>query len=258
MNASTRFLPLVGLIFASCEDGSQVSTGGFDPLDPAGGFGAQTQVVESEYRPGEFVEASMANTAFFKRKPKGEAEADTLLPAGTPLKVISTEGSFVKVERDSGEVGFVPEIMVIGSGANDDSSLSGDETQVWPPPTSDGIIPLGDGEGMEDDNPQLPPTIDPDDPDDPDDVPPLPEEDSDLEPGGVPPLPGDDDSVSDPADDGISADEPGADAVAPPIRTGGDLGTGTGQTETLPGDDDEEDEEDDDEEEDDADADDAE
>jgi hypothetical protein len=235
MNASTRFLPLVGLIFASCEDGSQVSTGGFDPLDPAGGFGAQTQVVDSEYRPGEFVEASMANTAFFKRKPQGEAEADTLLPAGTPLKVISTDGSFVKVERDSGEVGFVPEIMVINSGANDDSSLSGAETQVWPPPTSDGIIPLGDGEGMEDDNPQLPPTIDPDDPDD---VPPLPEEDGDLEPGGVPPLPGDDDSVPDPADDGISADEPGADAVAPPIRTGGDSGNGTGETETLPGDED--------------------
>ena len=34
--------------------------------------------------------ASMDNTAFFKNRPKGDADADKLLPRGTSMKVIST------------------------------------------------------------------------------------------------------------------------------------------------------------------------
>jgi hypothetical protein len=34
------------------------------------------------------------------------------LPQGTDLKVVTTEGTYVKVELESGEVGYVPAIMV--------------------------------------------------------------------------------------------------------------------------------------------------
>lgn len=161
----TRYcLPFVSVLVVACGNGGY--SGGSNPLDTAGGRGAEANLVESGFRPGEFVEAAMANTAFFRNKPAGEAEADSLLAIGTPMKVIAIDGSYVKVERDSGEVGYVPEIML----AKEGQSLMPED--IGPVQPVDGeepveIIPLDPGaaeEGpSEDEAPSLPTGVDPDD-----------------------------------------------------------------------------------------------
>jgi hypothetical protein len=80
-------------------------------------------------------ETIMDNTAFYSKRPKGDAEADKLLPRGTSMKVVAQSDNFVKVELDSGEIGFVPAIMVEDPTRVPDVSLYGNpnEYQVYPP-----------------------------------------------------------------------------------------------------------------------------
>ena len=55
----------------------------------------------------------MPNTAFYPRNPRASDDQPTkVLAPGTPLRVISTEGTYVKVELEDGSIGFVPSIMV--------------------------------------------------------------------------------------------------------------------------------------------------
>ncbi len=162
MNPRLLLLPAFGLVFASCESNGPIRSS-FDPLDAAGGYGAQTNVVDTGYRPGEFVSSVTPNTGFYKKRPDGEADADKLLPANTPMKVISDDGSFVKVELDSGEVGYVSTVQVMGQDEAAGTPASGSEVQVWPPPV-EGTIPLDTIEEGDPGVPTVPTDIDPDAP----------------------------------------------------------------------------------------------
>jgi hypothetical protein len=73
----------VGLSLAGCETFNQpISSGDFDPLRPPGGnIGLNTNTAPL-FKAGEFVRAAMDSTAFYKTRPKGEADADKLLPRG--------------------------------------------------------------------------------------------------------------------------------------------------------------------------------
>ena len=88
--------------------------GSFNPLDSPG-TAAATQVVEDtgpQYRTGQWLETSMPNTAFYSRTPRGNEQPQKMLGSNTPLRVIATEGTYVKVELEGGEIGYVPAIMV--------------------------------------------------------------------------------------------------------------------------------------------------
>lgn len=141
------------LLMVSCETMNEPLSGsGFDPLQTPGaqladqGTGGQRAI-----RPGQFVVAGMNNTAFYNQRPGAEAEADQLLSRGTSMRVISTSGSFFRVELDSGEVGFVPRVMVEDPSAMADDSDENfelypagfDEEPLAPLPEepSDGSIP---------------------------------------------------------------------------------------------------------------------
>lgn len=194
-------LTLGGLAFALASCGSfknfkqpLSSSGDFDPLSsPGSNIKRQSAVVaptSPSYKPGQWVETSMPNATFFRSIPKGNARADKVLAVGTDLKVVSSKGTYVKVELDSGDVGYVPEIMVIErSSANevpvtspiapipefgsvpppvDPGDLSGD---IAPPPEIPGITPSVPG------LPSLP------------DAPPLPDVDIPSVPESVPTVP---------------------------------------------------------------------
>jgi hypothetical protein len=75
----------------------------------------------------------MANAAFFGEIPKGNARADKVLPVATPMKVVSTKDTYVKVELDSGEVGYVPEIMVAARGNTTEPVAIPDYGPIPPP-----------------------------------------------------------------------------------------------------------------------------
>ena len=167
------FLSALALALSSCGGGGSFNGGGYDPLNAAGGGGSGVGVVDTGFRPGSFVKTSMDNAAFFKNKPDGNANADKTLPANTPMKVISTAGSYVKVELDSGEVGWVLDVQLIDQGGPQgpvDPALDG-AVQVWPPATG-GYPPIADPNA-----PVIPEEIDPDAPEPVmPEIPPLPDD----------------------------------------------------------------------------------
>lgn len=110
------------------------SSGDFDPMrSPGSRLGSVSS--GPGYKPGEFVSAMMDNTGFYKSKPKGDANADKLLKRGASMKVVSSSDSFLKVELDSGEIGFVPTVMVAAPGAAVASGpfAANGAVQVYPP-----------------------------------------------------------------------------------------------------------------------------
>lgn len=179
MNRTLLTLAPLALVMASCETGSVVSSGDFDPLTPPGS--TQTPTAASRgLKPGAYVRASM-ETAFFKNRPKGDATAEKTLPANTEMKVISDDGSFAKVELNSGEVGYVPSVLVSDPGAQ--PTISPNAIQVYPP-VPGSVPPIVDPN-----TPTISPVIDPDAPVVPD-APPVPESEP-LPPGneaGDPPV----------------------------------------------------------------------
>lgn len=126
-------MAVMGLV--SCENMTgPITSGDFDPLRPPGGNISRVSTMESNFTAGQFVRTAMDNTAFFKKRPKGDAEADKLLARNTSMKVISTSGSYLKVELDSGDVGFVPSVMVEDpKRAQTPVAPVGGEYQVYPP-----------------------------------------------------------------------------------------------------------------------------
>lgn len=120
-----------------------VSSTSFDPLGtPGSGYKADNTNYGPELSPGQFVTANIPNTAFYKNKPGANQDADKLLSQGTNMKIVALDSNYVKVELDSGEVGFVPAVMV---GAADTLntpevvSLDG-AYQVYPPLPDSGLI----------------------------------------------------------------------------------------------------------------------
>lgn len=132
--------------FVACDTmNAPISSGDFDPLRPPGSNLVSTSNAgDNSFSPGQFVRAAMDNTAFFSKRPDGDADADKLLKRDTSMKVVSNAGSYVKVELDSGEIGFVPSVMVVDpSAAPDTLAGSPNEVQVYPPlPGSGPIEPL--------------------------------------------------------------------------------------------------------------------
>lgn len=129
-----------------------ISSGDFDPLVPPGNQRGVALAESSGFVPGQFVQAALDNTSFYLKKPKGDAEADRLLKAGTPMKIVAVEDSYLKVELDSGQVGYVPSILVSDPNAVPSSSS---EVQVYPP------LPGGTGDVGNVPTTPLPPGADP-------------------------------------------------------------------------------------------------
>lgn len=156
------------LIFVSCETMTgPITSGDFDPLRPPGSNIPTTTSAGPSFKAGQFVRAALDNTAFFKIRPKGDADADKLIPRGTSMKVISTSGSYVKVELDSGEIGFVPAVMLEDPNAVQAPLLTAPgEYQVYPPLPGSGLgepLPPLDPAGLPPDG-AIPTIIDPDAP----------------------------------------------------------------------------------------------
>lgn len=135
------------LMLAACESMNRPLSGdsSFDPLSiPGSGIRSEPTDTGSEFSPGQFVAASISNTAFYSKRPKGSEDADKLLAIGTNMKIISSDASYVKIELDSGEVGWVPSVMVSTASTPTDGAY-----QVYPPMPagSESTLPLLDSNG---------------------------------------------------------------------------------------------------------------
>ncbi|MBC8125849.1 MAG: hypothetical protein H8M99_01695 [Gloeobacteraceae cyanobacterium ES-bin-144] len=141
-----------------------LTSGDFDPLSAPGSQSGTRTVTGASFKAGQFVRATIDNTAFFKNRPKSEGDADKLLPRGTSMKVISTSDTFVKVELDSGEIGFVPSIMLEDPNAVPGAPVTNPgEIQVYPPSGYTQPLPPLDPTGVPPDG-AIPTVIDPEAP----------------------------------------------------------------------------------------------
>ena len=144
-------LTLVALAFTALSCGSlkkfngSLSDSGFNPLSSPGSSSEWIAPATPTYKQGQWVVTSTPNATFFKVFPKGSAVADKVLSVETPMKVVSSRETYLKVELDSGDVGYVPEIMVTGRS----SAVGGQPgTEVpnygpVPSPVEPGIAPFG-------------------------------------------------------------------------------------------------------------------
>ena len=129
---------LLALGLASCGN-FEGTSGAYDPLEgPAGGAGIPT-VQPRLFTAGQFVRTVIEGAAFYQAAPGEATEADKLLPLGTSMKVISRKDGIVKVELDSGEVGFVPAVMLEDASTPAAPPVNPNEVQVFPP--ANGAIP---------------------------------------------------------------------------------------------------------------------
>jgi hypothetical protein len=113
MKCSLAIPAAMVLGLAACDTMNRpITSGNFDPLGQPGSNQTALASTGTVFSAGQFVRAIMDNTAFFKARPKGDTDADKLLTRGTSMKVISSGDSYVKVELDSGEVGWVPAVML--------------------------------------------------------------------------------------------------------------------------------------------------
>ncbi|MCW1923237.1 SH3 domain-containing protein [Luteolibacter arcticus] len=189
MNRHFLTLAPLALVMASCETGNVISSGNFDPLTPPGSTRTPTAASRG-LKPGSYVRASM-EAAFFKGRPSGSSTAEKMLPANTEMKIISDDGSYAKVELASGEVGYVPSVLVADQAAAQ-SQVSPDAIQVYPP--APGSLPPLVDPGT----PTIPPVIDPDAEMVVPDAPPIPETEPVVPPSEPAPLPPGNESPSEP------------------------------------------------------------
>ncbi len=160
----------VAVALAACDTmNSPVTSSSFDPLRPPGtSIRPASASYGPELSPGQFVSANIPNTAFYKNKPKGTEDADKVIDLGTQMKIIEMDSTYVKVELDSGEVGYVPAVMVSTPDTTpipDLLPLDGGY-QVYPPLPGGGPIeplPVIDAGGLPPDG-SIPTIIDPDAP----------------------------------------------------------------------------------------------
>jgi hypothetical protein len=147
--------PLAAFGLGACASLDQLNqpigdSGGTNPLYAPGSRRASSSVATAppSFTPGQFVKAVMDNTAFFAKRPNGSADADKLLKLNTPMKVVSDDGTYVKVELDGGEVGYVPSVMVFDPNAPAAGlpGAPGDLQPVQPlPPAPVPPLPTGAG-----------------------------------------------------------------------------------------------------------------
>jgi hypothetical protein len=138
------FLPplvISSLFLTHCGGFNKPLSGDFDPLTAPGAANKTPDVsAMTGLQPGQYVTAVSNSTAFFSNRPTGNAEAEQLLAAGTSMRVVKVDGSFVKVELDNGQVGYVSSVMVTdGKSTN---GLPSGEIQVYPPVGGDTGLPL--------------------------------------------------------------------------------------------------------------------
>jgi hypothetical protein len=206
-----RFLALpavVALGVSSCETmRAPITSSEYDPLAVPGSGSASVQSNAVSFRRGQMVRTIVDNTGFYRNRPRGSADADRLLARNTRLRVVSSDSNYVRVELDSGELGFVPTVMVEDPTVPPDpfSSSSGNEVQVSPPvggPSGIDPIPFDEEDPLPPDD-ALPPIPDleapvPPEPDASPVVEPAMEEDGDELPPSSPGVDDEEDWPSDP------------------------------------------------------------
>ncbi len=88
--------------------------GSFNPLDPPGRRKKAIALAEesSLYEEGALLETVHPSSPLFHNVPKGNDQPFAVLTQGQVLKVLGSEGLYVRVQTENGQLGFIPDAMV--------------------------------------------------------------------------------------------------------------------------------------------------
>lgn len=162
----------MAVVVSSCGQFGSLNNKNFDPAtNPLDSPGSQRrlQATTQKFTPGTWVKVIDSNAGLFSRVPDGNDQPLEQLPIGSELKVVGNSGSYVKVETESGDIGYVPEIMVADPAALIEEELPFiDPIQPGPPPVDPidptlpgDLAPEPDVPPLEVEDNVLPPTLDP-------------------------------------------------------------------------------------------------
>lgn len=107
----------LAVALVSCESMNEPlsDSGGSNPLDPPGRNQASSESASytQSYPPGTFLQTTSSQTMFYSKFPRSNDQPTKMLSDATDVKVVSSKGSYTKVEViDTGEVGYVPSMML--------------------------------------------------------------------------------------------------------------------------------------------------
>lgn len=162
----------MAVVVSSCGQFGSLNNKNFDPsTNPLDSPGSQRrlQADTQRFTPGTWVNVIDANAGLFERVPDGDDQPTEQLPLGSTVKVVGNSGSYVKVETEEGDIGYVPAIMVAKPGIEGDPTMPFPHDPLQPEPLIDPIDPTLPGdlapepnvEPLEVEENVLPPTIDP-------------------------------------------------------------------------------------------------
>ncbi len=86
----------------------------FNPLGAPGVNQVDQGVLNpaASWKVGSYVTTAVNSTPFFSQRPGDNSTAELLLPAGTMMRVVKVDSSFLKVELDDQKVGYVAVAMI--------------------------------------------------------------------------------------------------------------------------------------------------
>ena len=133
-------IPLVACALVSCDFNQPLPNNGYNPLSyPGGNQSATTNPYSSLFTPGAFLQTVSPMTAFYYNYPKDMEQPNKTIPQNTDVKVISTKGTYIKVEVvHSGDVGYIPSVMLGSKRSPDEVPVTTDRRGY---PVTPGITP---------------------------------------------------------------------------------------------------------------------
>ncbi|PQJ29988.1 hypothetical protein [Rubritalea profundi] len=111
---------MIGCNFAESEAQISLPTSGVNPLDPVSFSRARTteaiETADGAYRVGDYVEVAQPKTPMYSQYPSGRTRPQKHLSQGVVLNVLGLNGSYMHVQNEKGDEGYVSIMTVVPQG----------------------------------------------------------------------------------------------------------------------------------------------
>ena len=111
---------MIGCKFAESDAQISRSAAGVSILDPVGLSRVRSsealESADGAYRVGDYVEVAQPKTPMYSQYPKGRARPKKHLSQGVVLNVLGLDGSYMHVQNENGDEGYVSTMTVVPQG----------------------------------------------------------------------------------------------------------------------------------------------
>jgi len=111
---------IVGCNFTDSEAQISLPISGVNPLDPVRfsrvRISEPLETADGAYRVGDYVEVAQPNAPMYSHYPRGGAKPQRHLSQGVVLNVLGLDGSYMHVQNEKGDEGYVATMTVVPQG----------------------------------------------------------------------------------------------------------------------------------------------